>query len=139
MKKVTNIDGYRFNSPHYKKYDDTVISNKKAVMQKLLDEKIKRLEVRLSELKEAKEFLMTGKQIYLIRDNNFNYSYVDAKYNYIYKYEVINGKPVLIDTNSNLFEIIEYVELNDIGQDTGDRKNIVSWIDKIVKVKKIDN
>ena len=139
MKKVENVNGYRFNNPNSKTYKDEYISNKKAMMYKLLDEKIVKLETRLSELKEAKEFLMTGKQIYLMKDNDSNYCYVDAKYNYIYEYRVINNKPVLIDSDFNLFEIIEYVELNDIGQDTGNYRNITAWVDKIVKVKKINN
>lgn len=137
MKKVEKINVYCFDSLHNKTYTDECLSNKKALMYKLLDEKIEKLETRLAELKEAKEFLMTGKQIYLIKDNDSNYCYVDAKHNNTYEYRVINDKPVLIDADFNLFEIIEYVELDDIGQNKGNRNILESWIDKIVKVKKI--
>ena len=139
MKKVENINSYQFGSLHNKKYKDEYVSNKKAMMHKLLDEKIAKLEARLSELKEAKEFLTTGKQIYLIKDNDSNYCYVDAKHNNTYEYRVINNKPILIDSDFNLFEIIEYTELDDIEQDKGNRSIIEAWIDKIVKVKKINN
>lgn len=57
-KKIGAISSYFY---YKEEYSDEIVSNKKAMMHKLLDEKIEKLETRLSELKEAKEFLMTGK------------------------------------------------------------------------------
>lgn len=136
MKKVTKLKAYDFDSLHDKTIKNDVVTNKLATMYKLLDDKIVFLESRLAELKEAKEFLVTGKPIYLFKDNDSNYSYIDTT-NKHYEYRVINDKPVLIDSNFNLFEIVEYVELDDIGQDKGNRNYLASWVDKVVKVKKI--
>lgn len=134
MKKVTKLKAYDFYSLHDQIIRKDIVTNKLATMHKLLDDKIVSLESRLAELKEAKEFLVTGKPIYLFKDNDSNYSYIDTT-NKHYEYKVINDKPILIDSNFNLFEIIEYVELDDIGQS----RCTSTWVDKIVKVKKIGN
>ena len=138
MKKVTKLKAYDFDSLHDKTIKNDVVTDKLSAMYKLLDAKIVFLESRIAELKEAKEFLATGMQIYLFKNNDSNYSYIDTT-NKHYEYRVINDKPVLIDSNFNLFEIIEYVELDDIGQDRGNKNCIASWIDKVVKVKRIGN
>lgn len=138
MKKVTKLKAYDFDSLHDEIIRNDIVTDKLSAMYKLLDKKIDSLESRLTELKEVREFLATGMQIYLFKDNNSNYSYIDTT-NKHYEYKVINDKPVLIDSNFNLFEIIEYVELNDIEQNRGSRSCVDSWVDKVVKVKKIGN
>ena len=57
----------------------------------------------------------------------------------INEFKKINNKPIIIDNNFNLFEIIEYVNMDDIGQDRGNSGVVVSWVDKVVKVKRMNN
>ena len=137
MKKVENMNGYKFDGLTYFRIKEDKASAKLENMSKLLDEKISKMESRLSELKEARDFINTGNQIYLIKSNDSDYGYVDNK-GKNYEYKEINGKPILIDSVFNLYEIVEYVELDDIGQDKGSRCYTTTWIDKVVKVKPIE-
>lgn len=137
MKKVENMNGYKFDSCKYFRIQKDKASAKLENMSKLLDEKISKMESRLRELKEARDFINTGNQIYLIKSNDSDYGYVDNK-GKNYEYKEINGKPILIDSVFNLYEIVEYVELDDIGQDKGSRYYTTTWIDKVVKVKPIE-
>lgn len=136
MKKVENLNGYQFDSLTYIKFTKERAFGKIDILKKLLDKKIESMESHLNELKELKSFMQLDKQIYLFKTNDSDYGYVDS-YGDNYEFQKINDKPILIDSNFNLFEIVEYVDVSDIGQDKGNRNVTMSWIDKVVKVKKV--
>ena len=137
MQRVKYIRGYKFDSCDYIKICDSMAHQKIKDMSELLDTYIERIESRSIDLKDAREFKKTGKQLYLFKNNESDYGYVDDN-GKNYEYKQINNKPILIDADFNLYEIIEYVDLDDIGQDKGTRSCIVLWIDKIVRVKPIN-
>lgn len=137
MQKIKYVNGYIFDSCDYIKIEDSIVHQKIKKMSGLLDTKINELEFRLNELKDAKEFMKTGKQIYLFKNNNSEYGYADIN-GKNYEYKRINGKPILIDTDFNIYEIIEYVDLDDIGQNRCTSYCIRTWINKIIKVKPIN-
>ena len=138
MKKVESLNGYQFDSLTHIKLTKERAFGKIDILKNLLDKRIALLESRLSELKELKDFMQLDKQIYLFKTNDSDYGYVDS-YGNNYEYQKINDKPILIDGNFNLFEIVEYVDVNDIGQDKGNRNMTVSWIDKVVKINRINH
>lgn len=136
MKRVNEIQAYGFDSVEYMKIRQKTIDEKRRTLNYLLDKKIEKLESRLNGLKDTRLFLKTENPIYLIKDNDSRYGYIDAKGNN-YEYRMIHDKPVLIDSKFNLYEIIEYEDMSDIGQKRGDMVSTVSWIDKVVRVEMI--
>lgn len=136
MREVDGIYNFKFDSAVYRKYSEEYASCKIKKVTQLLDKEVENLQARLNELLELKDFIAQGSPIYLFKNNESEYGYLDSEGNN-YEYKKINEKPVLIDEYFNLYEIVGYSVLDDIWQDRGNSIAIKTWVDKVVKVESI--
>lgn len=137
MKKVTDRDlgGYVLDSTRRMTVKKELAIDILEKCSKLIRVRIKDLENRISELKEVLELIDTGKEMYLLAGDGYTYVDKDGER---YQYNVINGKPILTSRNFKNYEIVEYCDMSDIGQNTGNGRSIVyAYVDKVVKTRLI--
>lgn len=137
MKKVTDRDlgGYVLDSTRRMTVKKELAIDILEKCSELIRVRIKDLENRISELKEVLELIDTGKEMYLLAGGGYTYVDKDGER---YQYNVINGKPILTSRNFKIYEIVEYCDMSDIGQNTGNGRSIVyAYVDKVVKTRLI--